>query len=663
VIIKGNSDEANAPFIVKDKDGNTIGSGTTDSSGNFDITITTDKVQPNDQVTVEVTDKAGNIGSDTDTAGNLTHSNDTTAPTAPAITNITDDVGDYSKVTMHGTGESGATITLYARTGSSTGNNSTSTSEARSIATTTVDANGNWTIDISNLETTPVNDNEFFYVTQTDIAGNASEPSDTVHYYHGTYNPVLIEKNDDYVLLGDGDDTAKMTLSEKDTNGKIVVDGGNGNDTAEYDYSINDLRGLIEKDANGTVLLRDKNGSIHELRNFETIKFSDGAYDVASDEFKSINHAPETQAASNNLLGLVGLNVAGLINFDKQAFRVVDQDNNLRKVEIKFSSLISLGSVKFNIDKSIAKELGLEAKVVNDTGFLGLVGVGSAITITAIDGGNIDNLAINQLLSTLKLEAQGLNKVVDLSALGSYTITATDSDGLIGKESDFKLLSADVLKNLFGQNGDISIVEGNNGNDTINAKNSGSQLYGYDGDDTLNGGKGNDILRGGAGDDTLNGGAGNDILIGGAGADKLYGGDGNDVLVTDLNTNNGSAKGDTILDGGAGYDVLILEGDNNIDFSKLSGVVIKNIEEIDLTKGNHTLENLSVKDVFEMTDDSNELVIKFNQGDSVTLKNDGNQVWSKGSGVKIDGKDFDVYTAEHDGNTVTVKVEHDIHII
>ncbi|MDX9814605.1 MAG: Ig-like domain-containing protein, partial [Sulfurimonadaceae bacterium] len=80
VIIKGNSDEANAPFIVKDKDGNTIGSGTTDSSGNFDITITTDKVQPNDQVTVEVTDKAGNIGSDTDTAGNLTHSNDTTAP-------------------------------------------------------------------------------------------------------------------------------------------------------------------------------------------------------------------------------------------------------------------------------------------------------------------------------------------------------------------------------------------------------------------------------------------------------------------------------------------------------------------------------------------------------------------------------------------------------
>ncbi|WP_353817133.1 Ig-like domain-containing protein, partial [Acinetobacter baumannii] len=90
VIIKGNSDEANAPFIVKDKDGNTIGSGTTDSSGNFDITITTDKVQPNDQVTVEVTDKAGNIGSDTDTAGNLTHSNDTTAPTAPAITNITD---------------------------------------------------------------------------------------------------------------------------------------------------------------------------------------------------------------------------------------------------------------------------------------------------------------------------------------------------------------------------------------------------------------------------------------------------------------------------------------------------------------------------------------------------------------------------------------------
>ncbi|MDN5048570.1 Ig-like domain-containing protein, partial [Aliarcobacter butzleri] len=79
VTIKGTSDEPNAQFTVKDKDGNTIGTGTTDSNGNFEITIPTDKVQAGNQVTVEVVDKAGNTGSDNENAGKLTYT-DNTAP-------------------------------------------------------------------------------------------------------------------------------------------------------------------------------------------------------------------------------------------------------------------------------------------------------------------------------------------------------------------------------------------------------------------------------------------------------------------------------------------------------------------------------------------------------------------------------------------------------
>ncbi|WP_219809731.1 Ig-like domain-containing protein, partial [Campylobacter concisus] len=82
-IVKGHSDEPNAPVVVTDKDGKTIGTGTTDEKGNFEIT--TDPKKPGDKVNVEVTDKAGNKGNGEGTAGNIEHPNDHTAPSEPTI--------------------------------------------------------------------------------------------------------------------------------------------------------------------------------------------------------------------------------------------------------------------------------------------------------------------------------------------------------------------------------------------------------------------------------------------------------------------------------------------------------------------------------------------------------------------------------------------------
>ncbi|WP_219810075.1 Ig-like domain-containing protein, partial [Campylobacter concisus] len=87
-IVKGHSDEPNAPVVVKDKDGKTIGTGTTDDKGNFEIT--TDPIKPGDKVNVEVTDKAGNKGNGEGTAGNIEHPNDHTAPSEPTITFVED---------------------------------------------------------------------------------------------------------------------------------------------------------------------------------------------------------------------------------------------------------------------------------------------------------------------------------------------------------------------------------------------------------------------------------------------------------------------------------------------------------------------------------------------------------------------------------------------
>ncbi|KLD99037.1 Ig-like domain-containing protein, partial [Aliarcobacter butzleri] len=156
---------------------------------------------------------------------------------------------------------------------------------------------------------------------------------------------------------------------------------------------------------------------------------------------------------------------------------------------------------------------------------------------------------------------------------------------------------------------------------------------------------------------------GDDIINGGAGRDIIYGQGGDDTIITDLNTNNGKEDGDIIIDGGTGYDTLILEGDNNIDFSLLKDASITNIEAIDLTQGNHKLQNLTLDDVLKISGEDNTIKISGDEFDSVTFKNtvgdDGKEnAWSKTEGTGAD-KGYDIYMNSGDP-TVQVKVEQPI---
>ncbi|MCG3698193.1 VWA domain-containing protein, partial [Aliarcobacter butzleri] len=156
---------------------------------------------------------------------------------------------------------------------------------------------------------------------------------------------------------------------------------------------------------------------------------------------------------------------------------------------------------------------------------------------------------------------------------------------------------------------------------------------------------------------------GDDIISGGAGKDIIYGQGGDDTIITDLNTNNGKEDGDIIIDGGTGYDTLILEGDNNIDFSLLKDASITNIEAIDLTQGNHKLQNLTLDDVLKISGEDNTIKISGDEFDSVTFKNtvgdDGKEnAWSKTEGTGAD-KGYDIYMNSGDP-TVQVKVEQPI---
>ncbi|MEZ8194800.1 Ig-like domain-containing protein [Vibrio cortegadensis] len=204
----------------------------------------------------------------TDDAGNEKTSDalevtlNTDIPDSPIITNISDDSvnSDYSDVTLHGTGQPGSIILLFDED-----NNQVN------IDLITVDSDGNWTTDISNLVSTSVNDNEYFTAKQVDSYGNTSGASDTVHYYHGDFDPALSETTDDYALLGAGDD--EFIVNQDDENDKLVADGGAGTDTAKFDFA-KDAQGVtVTINANGEVVVVDPQGDTNIFREFENFDF------------------------------------------------------------------------------------------------------------------------------------------------------------------------------------------------------------------------------------------------------------------------------------------------------------------------------------------------------------------------------------------------------
>ncbi|MBN2605871.1 MAG: Ig-like domain-containing protein, partial [Thiotrichales bacterium] len=272
---------------------------------------------------VASTDVSGNPVTST---ADHTYAVDIQAPDKPVITNITDTNGDYSNVILHGTGEPGATITLFSREGSTTGGNDTGSWTYTAVETGTpivVDANGNWTVDVSNLPNTPIDDNEFFKATQTDVAGNVSADSDSVHYWHGDWSTVNTETQDDYVMMGGGNDT--INIISNDSNDKFVVDGGNGTDKAVFSGKFSDY--ALSTSSTGSLMVTegastdsDGNGvgDVDELRNIEKVKFNDGTYDVSTGVFTlnginvDIEHDTGT-SSSDRITNDSTLKVTGLV--------------------------------------------------------------------------------------------------------------------------------------------------------------------------------------------------------------------------------------------------------------------------------------------------------------------------------------------------------------
>ena len=293
--ITGNT-ESNASVEITDESGNVVGSGTADKYGDYSITTT------------ELTDGAHTLsitatgGMDSTSTTTQTITVDTTASDAGKldITNIVDNEGDHSSMTMYGTGaETGNTITLYDES-----NNAVQTAE--------VQTDGTWSADITSLDGTPVNDNEFFKVTETDTAGNVTGETDTTHYNHYDWNNASTDNFDDYDMAGSANDS--LTINDNDLNDHMVADGGDGTDTVTFTGDKADY--TITTDNNGYTIVTesaasdsdsDGTGDVNELRNVETVEFADGTYDTATGTFTSTivdeDDSSDDDSSENNGFG------------------------------------------------------------------------------------------------------------------------------------------------------------------------------------------------------------------------------------------------------------------------------------------------------------------------------------------------------------------------
>ena len=119
-------------------------------------------------------------------------------------------------------------------------------------------------------------------------------------------------------------------------------------------------------------------------------------------------------------------------------------------------------------------------------------------------------------------------------------------------------------------------------------------------------------------------------------------------------------------DGGLGDDTLTFgHEDSTVDFSGGAASHIANIEKFDLGDGSHTLENLTAKDVFNMTDARGTLTINGDNADHVTLSDvlddatDG--MWESSPFQSVEsGVSYSVYTGSFEGHMVTLKIEDEI---
>ncbi|MBB4865608.1 hypothetical protein HNP46_004509 [Pseudomonas nitritireducens] len=222
---------------TKDSTGNhVIGSAVVDADGKWSMKPELPLVSGLNDLTAVESDPAGNATAPTD---KYSITLDQTAPQAPVIVSVYDDVGPYqgflqkgdvtddNKPTVNGTAQAGSTVRLYDTNGVV-------------IGSTTADSKGNWTITTSEL----ADGKHEIYATATNAVGVVSEPTGKWDFTVDTSAPsnvtdLVVTDNVGAVTgplhNGDTTDDNRPTFSgDAEPNGKVVI-YDNGNKIGEAD--------------------------------------------------------------------------------------------------------------------------------------------------------------------------------------------------------------------------------------------------------------------------------------------------------------------------------------------------------------------------------------------------------------------------------------------
>ena len=236
--------EPNSTITIKDNNGDTIGTGTTDESGNYTVTLP-GSVGPNTPLNVTATDSSGNVS---DPTSAITPADpDTTAPDAPVVGSVTGN--STNGYTVTGTAEPNSTITIKDNNGDT-------------IGTGTTDESGNYTVTLPGSvgPNTPLN------VTATDSSGNVSDPTsaitpadpDTTAPDAPVVGSVTGNSTNGYTVTGTAEPNSTITI--KDNNGDTV---GTGTTDGSGNYTVT-LPGSVGPNAPLTITATDGSGNVSD---------------------------------------------------------------------------------------------------------------------------------------------------------------------------------------------------------------------------------------------------------------------------------------------------------------------------------------------------------------------------------------------------------------
>ncbi|MBE4612332.1 hypothetical protein BOO27_13260 [Vibrio navarrensis] len=605
-------------ITITDKDGNpmVISSGisvdTSDENADY-FSVVVDVSQLTDgqlNVVVSATDSAGNTAD-----SEVVHiSKDTTVSLTSKITDETnsgskeDNVTNDSTPSITGLTEAGASVTITY----------TDATGAPRTVTGTADAEGKYTIHISNALAEGSND---LSVSAVDKAGNTTTivqtvvvdtsvapvaQDDTVSVYRGLtgyYYSSNDSENGNLTSVQDALDVIaskdpELTFEARDINYSLDANNNSLSSKSQVaDFLNNDAGSLQGEVANHTDGVIKMSGSVYlEAGNYAFKVRADDGYTILIDGVAVAtvdrNQSPTTTMHSSFEISSDGYHKIEIVYWDQGGNAVldvnlgtVDANGNFNNGEHDLNDYPLIG------DTLTTKE-GSEL-VLNSTLLLGNdydLNDGDTISIVA-DGFSSNDGAVSYDAATGEIIFTP-NEGVTGSA--SFTYTIVDSTGktdtatvttLVTPISDGLSVSA-TLSSVSGNvadtlvaaqlaaiegkladssaNGDDNylishgaLVEGLDGNDTI-VYGSGSQM-------TANGGRGDDVIIGSNGTSTteyLRGGDGNDILIGSVSSSsiRLDGDAGNDILVSR------SAESSTAYYGGIGFDKAYLTGSSS-DYS------------------------------------------------------------------------------------------------